>query len=189
MFKDVLKKDEKIVNVYKPHKGRFWFGWLLGSFWSFVWLLAGIFIPLAFDSSDRTSTHFVIFTLVSVGIFLVSMIISIIAGVLWYKHRFFAYTDRRILIRAGIIGIDYKSLEFKSLTATVVKVGVLDKIVRRNTGSLRFGSAASPILSFGSGHSNQYIFHHISKPYEVLREITEYIDDNPDAEKEHTKAD
>jgi len=177
MFKDVLKKGEVIVKIYKPDKVRFWWGWLLATFFSLVWILSGIIIPLGFPGGG-TATQFLIATLVSVGVFAVSFALCVVAGVLWYKNRFHAFTDKRVLIRGGIIGIDYKSLDFKSLTATVVKVGVLDKILRRNTGSIKFGSAASPILSFSSstGHSNQYIFFHIVNPYQDLRDITEYMD-------------
>lgn len=180
MFVDVLEKGEEIQKVFKPNKCKTAWFWILTSFWSLIWILV---IPIGFlfegeGSGAYAGRTFWIAFGICIGVIVLCTLILIIAGMLWYKNRFFAYTDRRILIRGGIIGIDYKSLEFKSLTATVVNVSLLDKLVRKNTGSIKFGSAASPVLSIWSGHSNQYIFQHLEKPYDVLREIKEYMSDH-----------
>jgi hypothetical protein len=111
-------------------------------------------------------TLIVIFTIILVLIF---------AGV-YYKNRFYAYSSKRVIIRTGIIGIDFKSLEFKFLTATKVNVSVLDKILGQGTGSISFGSPSSPIGGASSGNINQYNFRHICKPYDTMREIKESID-------------
>jgi len=177
VFNDILEKDEKILKVWKPNRGKFWWFWGLSTFVSVFWIPL-IAIGFLFDGNGWIGFEwqFWLAFAITMGITLVCVLISIIAGKLWLKNRFYAYSGKRILIRGGIIGIDYKSLEFKSLTATVVKVSVLDKIVRRNTGTIKFGSPASPVLSMWSmGHSNQYMFNHIQKPYDTLREIKELI--------------
>lgn len=169
MFKDVLEKDEQVVAVYKPNKCKT--AW----WWFFMQLVGWIWLPLLALAALDTDYFWLVFG-ITMGVTALAVLITSLCGVLWYKNRFFAYTNKRILIRGGIIGIDYKSLEFKSLTATVVNVSLLDKLIRKNTGNIRFGSAASPMLSIWSGHSNQFMFQHIQKPYEVLREIKEFID-------------
>ena len=171
MFKDVLEKDEQIIKVYKPNKCKT--AW----WWFFMQLMAWIWLPLISLAAIDTAHFWMVFG-ISMGITAFAVLITSLLGILWYKNRFFAYTNKRVLIRGGIIGIDYKSLEFKSLTATVVVVSLLDKLVRKNTGSIKFGSAASPMLSMWSGHSNQFMFQHVQKPYDILREIKEYINDN-----------
>lgn len=170
MFKDVLEKDEKVVKVYKPNKCKTAWWWFLMQLLGWIWL------PLTALAAIDTEYFWMVFG-ISLGVTGLAVIITSLLGVLWYRNRFFAYTNKRILIRGGIIGIDYKSLEFKSLTATVVNVSLLDKLVRKHTGSVRFGSAASPMLSIWSGHSNQFMFQHIQKPYDVLREIKEFINE------------
>ena len=168
MFSDVLEREEEIIAVYKPNKCKTAWWWILVSLSSLIWIpLVGL-IGLGED-------WFWLALGVSLGITALCALIAIVAGLLWWKNRFFAYTNKRILIRGGIIGIDYKSLEFKSLTATAVVVSLLDKLVRKRTGSIRFGSAASPMVSVFNSHSNQFIFQHIQKPYDVLREIKEHI--------------
>ena len=95
---------------------------------------------------------------------------------IYYKNRFYCYTNKRIIIRGGIIGVDYKSLEFKHLTATIVYVSPLDKIVRKNTGSIMFGSPSSPIGN-PLEKTNPYTFRHVEKPYDVMREMKESMED------------
>ncbi|MCL2570264.1 MAG: PH domain-containing protein [Firmicutes bacterium] len=176
MFEPVLEKNEKILKIYKPNKCKFgWYVFLL-SFVSWIWLLA---VPVGFlwyDGAWRGfETPFWVALWITLGVLLLVVLITIFCSVLWYKNRFYAYTSKRILVRGGIIGIDYKSLEFKSLTATVVKVSLLDKLVRKNTGTIKFGSPSSPVFSMMGSHSNQYMFNHIEKPYETLKEIKELI--------------
>ena len=95
----------------------------------------------------------------------------------YYKNRFYAYSDRRIIIRGGVIGIDYKCLRFKDITATVVRVSPLDRMLKTNTGSVEFGSPGSQLGTQANGTSNPYVFQHIEKPYEVLKEINELIEE------------
>ena len=168
MFVDVLEKDEEIVRVFKPNKCKT--AW----WWFFMQLLGWLWVPLVSLAAIDSGYFWLVFG-ISVGVTVGGILVTSLLGVLWYRNRYFAYTNKRILIRGGIIGIDYKSLEFKSLTATVVVVSLLDKLIMKNTGSIRFGSAASPMLSIWSGHSNQFMFQHIKDPYTVLREVKEYI--------------
>lgn len=185
VFIDILEKDEKIVKVWRPNRAKFWWFWGFAWFWSLVWMA---FIPFGLLFGDGgwhgVSTGFWIGLGVTLGVVVFCIIVAWILGALWLNKRYYAYTGSRILIRGGIIGVDYKSLEFKSLTATVVKVSLLDKLVRRNTGAIKFGSAASPVLSIWSGsHSNQYVFEHIEAPYATLREIKEFMNERQDDKK------
>jgi len=179
IFADILEKDEKVLKIWRPNATKFWCFWSLIWFWSLVWF-ALIPIPMLFNENGwrGVNTGFWIALGVCIGVIVFGILIGWITGALWLNKRHYAYTETRILVRGGIIGVDYKSLEFKSLTATVVRVSLLDKLVRKNTGSIRFGSAASPVLSLWSSHSNQYVFDHIEKPYDTLREIKEYMNDH-----------
>jgi len=102
-------------------------------------------------------------------------VVCLFAGA-YYKKRFYAYSCKRVIIRGGIIGVDYKSLEFRDLTATVVKVGALDKMVKQNTGMVEFGSPGSPLGTNAAGMPNPYRYVHVEKPYDVMREIRELIE-------------
>ena len=49
----------------------------------------------------------------------------------------------------------------------------IDKIVHKETGSLRCGSMSSPI----NGQSSAFIFSHIENPYENYKKIKEYLEE------------
>ena len=79
-----------------------------------------------------------------------------------YKNTYYAYTNKRLISRGSAIGVDYHSLEYKDITASSVDVGLLDK--KGKTGTLAFKSPSAGIS-----------FKHVEKPYELMREIKEYI--------------
>ena len=53
---------------------------------------------------------------------------------------------------------------------------LIDKIVRKNTGSISFGSTASPI-AYSQSSGAVYKFNHVLKPYETCKEIKSFIDE------------
>ena len=105
----------------------------------------------------------------------ISIGVSVILISLWYKKTFYCITNKRIIIRTGYIGVDYKSLDFTMLSAITVNVNWIDKIIRKNTGSISFGSMASPITNNGGA---KFAFFYISNPYETYKEIKNIIDEH-----------
>ena len=156
MFGDILEKNEEIIRVIKPDKKRFMRG---------QWHICLFFLLPGWGQ----------LFLVLFALFLWPVVVRIFKNN--YENRFYAYTNKRILIRKGIIGTDYKSLEYRSITATIVQVGFLDKALKTNTGTIEFGSPASPIGGGGkNAPGNPYVFTAVKAPYDTLREIKEYMD-------------
>jgi len=174
-FKDILERDEKIVKVYKPDKCKFWASFILLSMVCCLWVYMALIGSIPQEGKTFNPNLFWLLFLIASLTFVGGILISALFGAIYYKNTFYAYTSKRILIRSGVMGTDYKSLEFKALTATIVNVTFLDKILGRNTGNIRFGSPASPVGNIKNG-LNPYAFKHIVKPYDTLREIKEYID-------------
>ena len=129
-----------------------------------------------------------IFTsLLAVGICLVVFVlIQWLLLSLSYKHTYYAYTNKRIIIRKGIIGVDFKSLDIKMIGASDVHVSIFDKLLKKNTGTLCFGSTASPLMNNGT-NVNSFTFANIEKPYDLYKEIKSYISDNSETKKKETK--
>ena len=137
LFDDILEKDEKIIKVIKPSKSRYWkmpiFPFAIPIFWPhFIVLMVGSFFTLPFFFAHG------------------------------YKNLYYAYTNKRLIVRSGVIGVDYRTLDYKDITATSVNVDFLDK--GSKTGSLRFASPTSSIS-----------FNYVQNPYELLKEIKEYM--------------
>ena len=141
IFNDILEKDEHVVKVIKPKKGRYWksliFPFAIPLFWPhLIIMLVGTLFTLPFFYAKG------------------------------YKNLYYAYTNKRLIIRSGKIGIDYQSLEYKDITSTSVYVGFLDK--GSKTGSLTF---VSPSVHNGKPMK----FDYIENPYETMKEIKEYM--------------
>jgi hypothetical protein len=179
-FNDIIEKGEKIIKVYKPNKKKFWWFVAFCLFWSSIWAVVMLILSLTLPEEwliDEGGNGKIPMLIISIG-WIASSLISLIFPHLYYKNKYYCYTDRRVIVRSGVFGVDFASLEFKSLTATMVSVSLLDKILRTNTGTIRFGSASSQMTNV-NGASTPYAFRHIEKPYEVMREIKERI--NKDA--------
>jgi len=171
LFDMILEKDEVIKKVAKPVKAKLLvscYAWVL-LIWAItyacgIWM---VFLP--------EIGNWLIGTIVSAGSLVLPLIVALPFFLAYNKNRYYAYTNKRIIIRTGVFGIDYKGLDLKAIDAVNVYVSFFDKIVKRNTGSLKFGSKASPIISYGNV-SGGYRFTHVEKPYEFYKEIKEYID-------------
>lgn len=172
LFSHILDDDEKIIKVFKPNKGKLFLSSIVLNFiWSFWFLAFGIFAVLVPDEGEKINP---IYVLIPIGIYFVLMFAIIIFTSIHYKNVYYAYSNKRIIIRSGIFGIDYKSLDMSMIGAIDVYVSLLDKIMKKNTGNLTFGSAASPV---GESKSSGYRFNHITMPYETCKEIKSYIDE------------
>jgi len=150
LFDNILEKGEVILRTYKPDRKALRTEWF---FWFWV-------IPLLWP----------------VFILLLPIMWPVFRA--YYNKRAYAVTDRRILVRGGIVGTDYKSLKISAINATTARVGLMDKIAKQNTGTIEFGSPATPLgVTNTSGvRVNPFIFGRIINPYEELREIEEHID-------------
>ena len=140
LFDDILEQDEKIIKVIKPNKKRYWkapiFPFAIPIFWP----------------------HFIFFmaiTLFTAPYFFVRN----------YNNSFYAYTNKRLIVRRGSMKAYFKTLDYKLVNETSVEVGILDKSKNMTTGSLIFRNTAKRKLSFD----------YVENPYELMKEIKECI--------------
>ena len=179
IFDPILGRDETVIETFKPNKIREvvlnLVGLVLGI--GIFILLPILCIVLGLANSDGSEGDnpwlmltpcFIIF-----GVFLLAGAVGIIFG---YKKKAFCVTNKRVIIRSGIIGTDFKTLEFDLVGGISVNVGIFDKMMKPNTGKISFASAASPVLNNGKGVS-QYVFTAIENPYEAYKRIKEIYDD------------
>ena len=140
LFDDILDRDEHIVKIIKPNKKRFWRGMcfplMIPIFWPHVIIIMAVtlFFTLPLYYSKR------------------------------YKNMYYAYTNKRIIVRDGGVGVDYRTLDYKHITATSVNTGFLDKGL--GTGDIAFKSPTTGISLW-----------YVEKPYDLLREIKEYMEE------------
>ena len=174
-FKDILNSDETVVKVYKPNKLKYWVAKGL-----YIFLVACLFALLVWslsfmettESVDAPPTFNLTIFAVTLSISLVLLIVIIVYLIYFYKNLYYCITSQRVIIRRGVFGTDYKTLDMQMIGATNVRVSLLDKMVCRNTGSIVFGSNSAPMISQGS----VFIFRDIVDPYKESKDIKASID-------------
>ena len=85
-----------------------------------------------------------------------------------YDKTYYLVTDKRVIIRTGVFGIDFNALDISKISASSVTVSLLDKLHRKNTGTIQFGSSVENSV-------NAYMFTCVKEPYKVHKEIKEFI--------------
>ena len=176
IFDPILDEDEKIVKIFKPKKSVVYAKSFLRVI--LVFLFFGIcFVPsiiLGATEENIDINKTILFTLtIYLGILIVTLLMTWWFLSLYYKNVYFGYTNKRIVIRKGIFGVDYQTLDIKMIGASDVNVTLFDKILRKNTGSIRFGSTASPLLN--ANNVSNFMFASIENPYEIYKEIKSFI--------------
>lgn len=176
LFEVILDEDERIIKVFKPHKGKLFLSSLLIFILATFWILAFL-IPMNLFPEDITPTGLIILNICVIGGWVLALVLTLLLVSLYYGNRFCAYSNKRIIIRTGIFGVDFKSLDMAMIGAVNVYVSPIDKIYNKDTGTITFGSMASPMVSAGGNSVNPYRFTHITAPYAAYKEIKAVIDE------------
>lgn len=170
-FGVVLNKDERIIESFKPKKAKMILSVISGVFvialFVVCFALLARFVPDS-ETGDVMPLEAFIVLLSVAG---VAVVLSAIFTLVAYNKRVYCITNQRIIIRQGVIGVDFRSLELKSIGAVDVNVGLLDKLLHMNTGTIRFGSMSAPI-----GGNLTYAFSHVVDPYATYKRLKEIIE-------------
>ena len=183
LFAPILQEDEEIIKVIKPNKTRYVY--LGGLAYTLLALIPILFmavpIGMAIESFAEYGTPEPLVIELSVfgGLILLGIITTWVGLSMSYKKTFYAYTNKRILIRRGFIGVDYATLDFEMIGGLMVNVNFLDRLMKGsdNPGTITFGSAASPVLYTRNGRTAAYAFRSIDHPYEVYRDLKHMVDE------------
>ena len=183
LFAPILQEDEEIIKVIKPNKTRYIY--LSGLAYTLLALIPilvmAVPLGIAIESLAEygTSEPLVIELAVVGGLILLGLITTWVGLNMSYKKTFYAYTNKRILIRRGFIGVDYATLDFEMIGGLMVNVNFLDRLMRGsdNPGTITFGSSASPVIYTRNGRTAAYAFRNIDHPYEVYRDLKHMVDE------------
>lgn len=117
-----------------------------------------------------------------VSIFVGAMfIISLVVRIIEFNNLKYFVTDKRVIIQRGIIGKEYRVIEYTKIDDLYVKIGLINKIF--NTGTVILlveymyaGSGDSQPRSYQKVDiSNSFVA--IKKPYDVFNKIKEVSQD------------
>lgn len=176
LFDDVIEADETIQKGFKPNKKKVFasfiiFDVIVAFFFSLT--ILGMWLDGEIPQKEK-----IIGTCIVAGVVLLIVSLTMWFVSLYYKNAYYVYTNKRIIVRTGVFGVDFHSLDIENIGASNVCVSLIDKMVGKNTGSIRFGSNSSPITN------SYYGFMNIENPYQVYKEIKGYIQTIQTSEKE-----
>jgi hypothetical protein len=183
LFAPILQEDEEIIKVLKPNKTRYIY--LSGLAFTLFALIPILVMAAPFGmlidafKEDGAPTPLVIELSIFGGFILLTLIAVWVGLNMSYKKTFYAYTNKRILIRRGVIGVDYATLDYEMIGGLMVNVGFLDRLMKGsdNPGTITFGSSASPVIYTRNGRTAAYAFRNIDHPYEVYRDLKHMVDE------------
>ena len=165
-IKNILTQKEKIYWEGTPNAGRYFIKVVCFIIISTVFLILGIYLSLYYREFIGAMTFLYI-----IGVLL---FIGVVYQILLYKHLEYAITNTRVIIQGGVIGRDYKSVDFDKIQDTIINVGLLDKIF--GTGSIEIKTAGVNVVQSRYGSQvvpTQNVIGHINNPYEVAKVLKE----------------
>lgn len=101
--------------------------------------------------------HFIMLTVLTLGVF------PFVYAAKGYANQCYAYTNKRVIERSGSFGVTYRSVDYADIVSTEATTSVLDRST--HTGSIAFRTQHRSVG-----------FQNIVNPYDVLREIREYME-------------
>ena len=132
-IEDVIGSDEQILWSGKPKKRAF----LINAFTkmlpiALIWLLFdGAFIGLMIGTMDEIPASVKIFMAVFFLFHLMPVCIwlsNVLTANRQHENLEYAFTNKRIIIKSGIIGIDFKNIYYSEIDSVNLRVGLVDRI-------------------------------------------------------------
>lgn len=167
VFDDIKDQDEEILWSDKPNAFCFVFYGIPFLILGLIWGCIDVFILIQMMNSGDDMMGFGIpFLLLHAFPFWGSFLFM---GWLWLAHgkTFYAYSNRRLLIRTGAIGTDYKAYDYDQLSNLEIRQGPIQKSFNVGTISFNTGQTNS------KGRMLTSSFRAIPNAFEVFKRIKE----------------
>ena len=168
-IKDILSDDEEVLVNLKPNRKVY----LLESIFKglpivLIWLAADTFaITMIASNGANYEPWLIAFFIFFFALHLIPVwiyIYSIIKVIVSYKNLEYVFTDKRIIVRSGLIGIDFKYVYYYEINSVTVNVGLFDRMFK--VGDIIIKS------------NNQVVtVNDISYPYKYSNKIQEIVRD------------
>lgn len=168
-IKDILNEGEQVLVELTPNKKDFILEAIFkGLPFVLIWVAFDVFFLIqifgvsGFDTSMKLFIIIPFFILHLIPLWL--YIGRVVKRVIGYKNIKYVFTDQRIIIRDGLIGIDFKFFYYSEINSVEVKVGILDRLFK--VGDIYIHS-----------DTKQAIIEDINNPYEYSKRIQKLTTD------------
>jgi len=133
---DILSEDEQILQRLKPHKKVFvleaiFKGLPIALLWG---AFDAFFIVMMIQSGLlEENPIFLIGIIIFFALHLLPLwmyIVSVVKNIAGFKNIEYVFTNKRIIIRSGLIGIDFKNIYYTAIEGINCKVGLFDRMFK-----------------------------------------------------------
>jgi len=165
-FESIKDDNEEILWTGKPRFIPFIFKDFLGGLVTIGFALVWVITASGWDknSDNSMSNYFWLFGLIplAVGLF------SFLKKVFSFSNTAYSYSDKRVMMRSGFIGTDFKTIDYDKISDIEVTVSVVEKLF--NVGSVRFFSGRTQ-TDEGNTTKLYDSWSAIENPYEVFKMV------------------
>lgn len=165
----IIDKGEQILWRGKPKKSAYIFGSFFKMFpIALLWLLFdGTFIVAMCAGKMEIPTGMIFFLIIFFAFHLLPVWIwigNIITASKQYKNLEYVFTNKRIIIKSGIIGIDFQNIYYSEIQSVNLKVGLFDKMLKVGDVYIKSNAGANVLFD-------------ISDPYFITKKLQEIVID------------
>lgn len=164
-IEDILDSGENVLWREKPNKKDYICSKIFNMLpIALIWLIFdGVMIGMIFGTGaiDSMKLGMILFL---IGFFLLHLtpvwiwLGGIIKGYLEIKNIEYAFTEKRIIVRSGVIGIDFRYIYYTDVQSVNLKVGLLDRIFK--VGDVYIKANNESIVLFD-----------IKNPYQITKKL------------------
>jgi uncharacterized membrane protein YdbT with pleckstrin-like domain len=158
----ILEPKEKVIYDGKPEYAPYITGAIFGILIAVV--VIGIFIGAFLKS-------ILIAVIAGIVIFILGIIISNMA----YTRTHYAITNKRAIVQTGIIGRDFKSIDYDRMQNVSVDVGILGVIFKVGSVKIFTGEMETVDGKHPRIQPKYDRFNYVASPYEVLKKLQTHL--------------
>ena len=133
---DILAEDESILVRLQPNRKVYVLESIFKGFPVVaIWVALDVFVIIMMTNSGAFQANPFLWVFI-VGFFALHLlplwiyIARVIKNVGGYKNIEYVFTDKRIIIRSGLIGVDFKFIYYSAIQTVTVKVGLFDRMFK-----------------------------------------------------------
>jgi len=165
-FESVKDDNEKILWTGKPRFIPFIFTGVLGGFVVIAFAMIWMFTSRSWNtnSDNEQAPYFWLFGLIP----LIAGLFTFLNKLFSFSNTTYAYSDKRVMMRTGFIGTDFKTIDYDKISDIEVTVSIVEKMY--NVGTIRFFSGRTQ-TDEGNTTKLYDSWSAIENPYEVFKMV------------------
>ena len=176
-LEDVLAPGEKILWRGAPNKTAYMLNSIFGpiAFFAILWLaIDGFFIYSMISSGEFKEMLGFIIPFFALHLFPVWIWLGgIISASRRWKNTEYAITEKRILIKSGFFGIDFKSLYYTDIKNATLRKGAIDSMF--GVADIYFYIGDYSDMGTDNENSFRFVMFDLDEPYEVYKRVQKII--------------